>query len=204
MEVLLPKFALGLLVKARILAFPGPVAETRRALDWRCEMGIGDVMTVVWSILGCFLTIWAAVVAAGLLFPGPSERARKAIEEPKRAFFHGLALVATLGLLSLVMIVNPLPLFKTVGIVVLCVLLSFGILGTSGVSLAVGRRIQDLDPGMAAYPASVRAAAFVVGGTLMPLLGWFVFGPMLFITSLGAGWKAVVRPARRTSLSEVA
>jgi hypothetical protein len=166
-------------------------------------MTIGDVFSVVAGILGTFLTLWAAVVAAGLLFPGPAERARVSLEEPKRAVGRGLLLTLTLGLLSVAMSASPLPLLKGLGLILLFWLLAVGILGTAGVALAVGRRIQDLDPEMAAYPATVRGAAFVVGGTLLPLLGWFAFGPVLFLASLGAGWQALV-PSLRRQASEVA
>lgn len=166
-------------------------------------MTIGDVFSVVAGILGTFLTLWAAVVAAGLLFPGPAERARVSLAEPKRAVGRGLLLTLTLGLLSVAMSASPLPLLKGLGLILLFWLLAVGILGTAGVALAVGRRIQDLDPQMAAYPATVRGAAFVVGGTLLPLLGWFAFGPVLFLASLGAGWQALV-PSLRRQASEVA
>jgi hypothetical protein len=167
-------------------------------------MTIGDVFSVVAGIFGSFLTLWAAVVAAGLLFPGPTERARVSLEEPKRAVGRGLAVAATLGFLSIVMSANPFPLVKGLGMILLFWLLAVSVLGTAGVASAVGRRIQDLDPGMAAYPATVRGAAFVVGGTLLPILGWFAFGPVLFIASLGAGWQALVPSIRRREASEVA
>ena len=167
-------------------------------------MTIGDVMSVVLGIFGSFLTLWAAVVAAGLLFPGPAERARKALEEPKRTVGRGIVVAATLGTLAIGMSANPMPLIKGLGLILFFWLLAVAVLGTAGVSSAVGRRIQDLDPGMAAYPATVRGAAFVVGGTLLPILGWFAFGPVLFLGALGAGWKALIPSLRRREVSEVA
>lgn len=167
-------------------------------------MTIGDVFSVVAGVLGSFLTLWAAVVAAGLLFPGPTARARVSLGDPKRAVGRGLLIVATLGVLSIAMSANPFPLVKGLGLILLFWLLAVSILGTAGVASAVGRRIQDLDPGMAEYPATVRGAAFVVGGTLLPILGWLAFGPVLFLASLGAGWPAVVPSLRRRAASEVA
>ncbi len=167
-------------------------------------MTIGDVFSVVAGILGTFLTWWAAVVAAGLLFPNPTERARRALEEPKRTTGFGFVLALTLGLLSVGMSASPLPVIKGLGMILLFWLLALAILGTAGVAALVGRRIQDLDPSLAAYPASVRGAAFVVGGTLLPFLGWFAFAPFLLAASLGAGWKAVVPAPRRRAISEVA
>ena len=167
-------------------------------------MGIGDVMTVVWSILGCFLTMWAAVVSAVLLFPGPTTRAQAALAQPKKALWRGTVLTATLGVLSVLLIANPLPLAKTLGVGVLFGLLTVSVIGTAGIALSLGRRIQELDPGMAAYPATVRAAAFLVGGTLTPILGWLFFAPLLLLCSLGTGWTAVVLPLSSRRAPEVA
>jgi hypothetical protein len=167
-------------------------------------MGIGDVMSVVWGILGVFLTLWAGVVAAALLFPGSAEKARRALEDPKRTLFTGFGVLATLGLLSVALSANPAGPIKGLGLLLMGWLLALSVLGTSGVSLVVSRRIQDLQPGLAAYPALVRGAAFLVGGVLMPILGWFAFGPVLFIASLGAGWRAVVNLSLRRDLREVA
>ncbi|MGV3615083.1 MAG: hypothetical protein ACO1SV_07090 [Fimbriimonas sp.] len=167
-------------------------------------MTIGDVFSVVAGVFGTFMALWASVVAAGLLFPGPTERARLALEEPKRTVGRGLVVTLTLGVLSVAMSASPLPPVKGVGLILLFWLLAVSILGTAGVAASVARRIQDLDPGMAAYPATIRAAAFVVGGTLLPILGWFAFGPVLFLAGLGAGFKALVPSSRRSSISEVA
>ena len=162
----------------------------------------GDVFSVVAAIFGIFLTAWASVVAIALLCPGAVDKARLAVAAPGRAIFHGLAILLTLGLLGVVLLVNPLPLLKLVGWVVTLALLACASVGLSGISQAAGRRIQDLDPMMPAYPAMVRGAAYVVGATILPVLGWFAFGPLLLLASIGAGWKAVVFVPGRALVEE--
>lgn len=165
---------------------------------------IGDVFSVVAAILGIFLTLWSAVVAAGLLFPDASVRATEAIAEPKRCIGRGFLVLLVLGFLGVALMNSPVPLIKTVGVLELAWLLSLSVLGMSGLAFGMGRRIQTLDPNMAAHPANVRGAAFLVGGMMVPLLGWVLFGPVVLAASVGAGWRAVVRPVRNPSLSEVA
>jgi len=165
----------------------------------------GDVLAVVATIVGLFLTGWATTVAAGLLFPGAAERGRQAVtDSPKRTVGLGIVLMLTLGLGSLVLLGAPLPLGKLLGWIVLLWLLSIAAVGLAGVARLVAERIQSMDPLMAAYPAYIRAAAFLVGACLLPALGWFVVAPMLLAASLGAGWRAVVARTARVAAQEAA
>lgn len=152
---------------------------------------LGDVLSIVAAILGGFLTLWAAVVAFSLMFPNHVGRAEAALAEPRKTTLRGLFLALSLGTLSIAMSANPLPLMKGLGLILLMWLLGVAVLGAAGVAQVAGRRIQALGD-MQPYPALVRGAAFIVGGTMLPFLGWFAFGPLLLAASLGAGWKAVV------------
>jgi hypothetical protein len=167
-------------------------------------MTIGDVFSVVASIFGIFLTSWATIVAVSLLLPNAAERARRATAEPGRAIFRGLVIFLTLGIVGFAMFVSPAPLIKTFGLLILLTLLGIAAVGSSGIAQEAGRRIQAMDPTMPAYPSLVRGAAYVVGATILPVLGWFGFGPLLFLASLGAGWKAVVAIPGRARAGETA
>lgn len=160
-------------------------------------MTIGDVFSVVAAICGIFLTSWATVVAMVLLFPNASERARLAIRQPKRSMLRGFGILITIGLFAVVTLANPAPPVKLVGWMLTLFLLGISYVGTAGIALEAGRRIQAMQPEMPAYPAFVRGAAYVVGSTILPLLGWFAIAPLLFIASLGAGWKAAFVSASR-------
>ena len=167
-------------------------------------MTIGDVFSVVAATLGVFLTAWATVVAVALLMPNVSERARGAVAAPRAAVLRGLALVLVPGVLGVILVANGNPLAKLIGWFDLIGLLAMAAVGLSGIAQTAGRRIQDLDPTLAAYPAMARGAAFVVGATLLPILGWLGFGPLLLLGSLGAGWTAVLRAPRPIEINEAA
>jgi len=155
----------------------------------------GDVFSVVAAIFGIFVTAWATAVALALLCPAAVERARQAAREPAKVLVGGFLLTITLGTAGVIMLAAPLPLVKFGGWVVILALLACASVGLSGIAQSAGRRIQDLDPTMAAYPAMVRGAAYVVGATILPILGWFAFGPLLLLASIGAGSRALTAVA---------
>jgi hypothetical protein len=84
---------------------------------------------------------------------------------------------------------------------VLLALLTLASIGLAGASEIAGERIQSRDPDMASYPAFVRGAAYLIGGAMLPILGWFAFGPLLLAAAVGAGSKSVFRgpPAREAA-----
>jgi predicted ferric reductase len=154
---------------------------------------LGDVLAIAAGFLGLALTSWATVLAIGLLFTDKAGRARESLEQgPWRIGGIGVIVVLTLGLLAIVLLGQPLPLVKLLGWVLLGWLLAIAFVGVAGVATLVSERITRLAPETAPFTALSRGAAVLVGGSLLPLAGWFVFAPALLIIGLGAGWKAVV------------
>lgn len=160
---------------------------------------IGDVFSVVAALLAVCFSAWALMLATTLLFTNRTQIAQRAIvARPWRAFFGGLALMLIVGTFALALVANPLPLAKLFGIVILLALLSVAAIGAGGLSSLVGERMQPMDPSLSAYKAVGRGAAIVVGATLLPFVGWWVFTPIVLAISLGAGVSAIMA---RTSVS---
>lgn len=153
---------------------------------------IGDGFIIAFTLTGLFITSWVTSIAIMLLFPNVSERARvAATERTAKTVGLGLVLLLTIGLLGIVGLGNPLPILKLVGWVIILGLLAVAAVGTSGISQAAGYRLKELDPSISLSQAMLRGAAFVVGPTILPLLGWMFYAPLLLLASLGAGWKAL-------------
>jgi hypothetical protein len=53
------------------------------------------------------------------------------------------------------------------------------------------RRIRALDASISPFSALSRGAALVVLPSLLPVLGWFLVGPLLFFVGLGAGIRSL-------------
>ncbi len=165
----------------------------------------GDVLAFVSLLIGTCLSAWALTVTYGLLFPDRSEIAKAILSaNPGKCVGRGAIIVATLGVLGAVLLAVPNPVVKLVGWIVLLVILSVAALGLAGAARMAGDRMQSMAPEMNHYAAFCRGAAFMITGCIVPFVGWFAFGPVLFLAAVGAGSKAAVQRASRTpSISQL-
>jgi len=153
----------------------------------------GDVLAFVSLLIGTCLSAWCLTIAYGLLFPGRSEVARQQLtDRPGACIGIGAAVVLLLGGLGIALLSAPAPLLKLVGwIVILCVL-STASVGLAGASRIVAGRMLSMAPEMNEYAALCRSAAFIIVGCILPIVGWFAFGPILFFAATGSGLRAVI------------
>ena len=150
---------------------------------------IGDVTAIVAFLSGLGLSSWALVVCAGLLMPERVDRARAALAFSLRAcILRGLGLVAVPGIISFVLIVQPAPLGKLLGMAGLLCLLALAVVGTAGISRAAAEQIRSMQPDVSDYASFTRGAGFLIGGAMLPLLGWFLVAPLMLVAALGCGW----------------
>jgi hypothetical protein len=158
-------------------------------------MLLGDVATVVALFIGYALTSWATLVSFGLLCEGKTRRAQELHSgSPWRNGAAGLLLLALGGGAGLGLIGHPLPLLKAVGVLVLAWVLFVVTVGAAGLCMVVADRMQRQSRDLAPFTAFSRSAAFLIGASLLPLAGWFLFAPALLAVSAGAGLKALRRP----------
>ena len=171
----------------------GPKSRARRARVYPGDMLIGDVLAAVAILLGTALTSWTTLLAFRLLFP---RRVAIAAEEMRRGAFP-LALVGAGTLLvpggiALTMLsAGPGPV-KMIGFVGLAWILAIAAVGGAGIAAT----LEDRMDGIAGFARTSRAAAILVGAANLPVLGWFVFAPILLAVSTGAGVRALLRPER--------
>jgi hypothetical protein len=154
---------------------------------------IGDSFAVVAILFGVGLTTWALILAFSLMFPGKVAEARNRCERrPFAGFGVGLLVMGTLGLISIVMASLPVPPIKLLGTVGLMALVLVAFVGMSGICQLMASRLRTMEPAMSPYAALARAAMLMAIAGLFPLVGWFLLGPALFITSLGLGVQALL------------
>jgi len=160
-------------------------------------MYLGDVLAWVAGIIGFALTSWATILASGLLFESRARLSRVEIEQSTgRVFFRGALLMATVGTLSFSLVNHPFPLLKLVGFGVLAWLLAAAAIGIAGISLLIADRIRNHQE-MPVFTAQSRASAITVAVSMVPIVGWLLFAPAVFLFGLGAGWRACVPPVRQ-------
>lgn len=158
---------------------------------------LGDVFAIVAALAGICVTSWSLTMMVTTLFPVRTARAQAAlVDRPRRAFGVGLMLWLTVGVLSIALLNAPSAPLKGLGWLAALALLATVALGLAGIAGLAGDRLRNLDPVLSAYGAQTRGAAFVIGGAMLPILGWFLVAPVLLIVGLGAGFAALPSRSR--------
>jgi hypothetical protein len=158
-------------------------------------MTIGDVLAVIATLTGVGVTSWALLVTCGLLFPHKVIAARNSAQAHVKGNIALGAVVLLPGLTSLPMLGSGLPMVKLLGAIILLSLLSLVAIGASGLGRLAGEAILGMDSRLGEYPAFIRGSAFLVAASMLPILGWFVFGPCVILASLGSGIRAMTARA---------
>jgi hypothetical protein len=160
-------------------------------------MTIGTVLAVIAGLMAVCVSLWALLVGAALLFPEKVELSRDGIERsPWRAFWIGLALQLTLGLIGAGMMRSPNGGAKLLGFLLSTWLTAMMTVGAGGLACLIGERIRRYDAYMTAFGATMRGAGLMVGAMLVPLFGWFAVMPFILLVSLGAGFQAFFHGVR--------
>jgi hypothetical protein len=166
---------------------------------------IGDVFSVVSLIFAICISAWATLLGTALLFRQRTDLAQRAIENrPWRAFFGGLFVLLIVGTIAIGLISNPVPVIKLSGTILALGLLSIAAIGAGGLCQLIAGRMQPLDPTLSPYRAIGRSAAILVIAGLLPLVGWWVFMPVVLAVSLGAGFSALMARSPGSSMVEAA
>ncbi len=120
---------------------------------------------------------------------------RHLAQSPWRTLLIGLVVMGGGGFLSVALMASPLPGPKFAGFVGSLALLCVAIVGMGGLAALFGKRIQPLEPSLSSFRALSRGAGLIVAATLLPLVGWFVFTPLVLIYGAGAGVQALFSSA---------
>lgn len=154
---------------------------------------IGDVLTVVATVLGAAVSAWALTICAALLFTRRTDAAHAALRQSwGKCFVVGL--FATFGLLfvSTVLASLALPVAKLAGLFGFAATLALAAVGSAGFARLVANRIMRHDPEVSAYSALTRGAGLLVAAAAFPVLGFFVITPLVIVLSVGAGTITLV------------
>jgi Na+/melibiose symporter-like transporter len=145
-----------------------------------------DVYIVVYSLLGILICLPALLIALNLLMPTITSRIETRLEQtPGKSFFLGVPVTAVFLLWIAITANIPGPgqgsafLAGFIG-------MGLGTLGAAGMSRLLAKRVTLL-----ANPSSqalnlLRGAVMYELACLFPIVGWFLFAPIVGITVMGA------------------
>ena len=174
-------------------------------------MTVGDVNAIIAGVTVTGGTLWAAVVGINTLFGERTERAARAVrEQPLWTFGVGLMAGLLAGTLGIVLLNSGNGLLMFFGWVALLLLALVATLGSAGLASILADKVTPLDSKLSRLGSIGRAAAFLVASGFLPLVGWLGFFPLLFLMSLGAGFRAMTEkrlmtisvPAAETTMME--
>lgn len=162
---------------------------------------LGDVFAVIATLVGLFLTGYAMISGLSLLF---AARARQAADElicaPRAIALRGFLIGVPSIFLFLVMLGLPNPITKLVGWMGIVLLLTVSMFGASGVAWIMAEKLRLLDANQTPHSAMSRSIMLLLGAALFPVVGWFLFAPVMIFTGLGAGLK--VWTSRRQTIAQ--
>jgi len=157
------------------------------------DITIGDALAVIGIVMGVCISAWALLVGVALLFEEKAMRARAYAEAaPKKALGLGVVLALLIGSPALILLQQPSGVRGLLGYALFLGLLSISVVGGGGLARLIAERIKRLETRLSGFGALAIAASLLILPGLFPLLGWFVFAPLVALTSLGAGFHALI------------
>ena len=156
---------------------------------------IGDSFSIIATLGGVAVTAWSFKVACTLLFPDRVESARLAVST-KTSSAIGVGFLALLyGVFAFIVFSLPNPGTKLLGILMLASYFALVAIGASGISMQAAMRLRELKGGTAnLFDSFVKASLYMVLAAMLPVLGWFIFTPLIIVFAGGAGLVALLKP----------
>ncbi len=165
-----------------------------------------DVYIVVYSLLGILLCLPALLMALNLLMPGVTSRIETRLEQtPGKSFFLGIPVTAAFLLWIAITANVPIGVLRGTAFLAAFVGMGLGTLGAAGMSRLLSKRITALTKPSSEAVNWLRGAVVYELSCLFPIVGWFLFAPIVGITVMGAavfgllGW--LPRPAVREQIA---
>ena len=163
---------------------------------------IGDSFSIVATLGGVAVTVWSFKIACALLFPDRVETARVAVSTKTGSSF-GMGFLALLyGVFSFIVLSIPNPGVKLIGMLMLAGYFALVAIGASGIAKLAAERLRDLKGGQSnLFDSYAKASLYLVLAAMLPVLGWFIFAPLMILFAGGAGLMAVLKPVRSNEVA---
>lgn len=159
-------------------------------------MTLAQVQAAVALVTALMLTWSGLMIAVALLVPDRTKRAEQAIvESTARRVWLGLAGLLA-GIASVALFSSPNGLVKALGALLAALVLVSMTLGAAGLSRLLASRISEASGGRSEFGALVCGSLVFSLAGFFPGIGWYLFGPIAIVISLGAGIPALL-PDRR-------
>jgi hypothetical protein len=155
---------------------------------------IGDSFSIVATLAGVAFTLWSFMLVCALLFPIRVEEARAAVSGSLGRCFGSGILAFLIGFVGLLIVQVPNPLAKLAGLLIMSAYLCCVMVGTAGVAKLAAERLRALtNQEESHFAAFSKSSWYIVVAGMLPVLGWFLFAPLMMVVGGGAGFKAALK-----------
>lgn len=166
---------------------------------------MADVYTVLFTLIGILLTLPALLVGLNLLLPTIVQRVETRLKEtPGRSFLMGAPVTGLFFVVVLVANQFPGP-GQAVAVATAVSWMGLGTVGAAGMARLLSARFASISHPSSELLNLVRGAAVYELSCLFPLVGWFLFAPLVGFTVVGAAMFALLgwlpHPVRRDMLT---
>lgn len=162
---------------------------------------MADVYTVTFSLIGILITLPGLLVLLNLVIPKVTERVQtRLVQTPGRSFVLGVAVTAALLLwIAITSQINFGPIQATAFIAAVLGM-GIGTIGAAGMARLLGQRLAAVAGPSSELTSLLRGAVVYELACLFPIVGWFLFAPIVGVMLVGAavfgllGWLPRPRP----------
>ncbi|NJN05879.1 MAG: DUF4175 domain-containing protein [Rhodobacteraceae bacterium] len=160
---------------------------------------MADVLMWALLIVGTMLMFNAYWLASQALFPNAVRRAGGAYSRPVAITLLGIITAGPVVGIAIAMLQAKNPGIKLVGGIVLGIPLVLGFAGSAGLAWRVGSGLRGANDDSQPWRAVLRGGPILMLTCLLPVLGWFILLPWLWVSGVGAlvlGAPDAIRPRR--------
>lgn len=149
---------------------------------------MADVYGVTFTLIGILLSVPALLVALNLLLPKTTTHTYKRLKHtPYKSFGLGLPITFMLVIWIILMANAGSGAFQAIAFGSAFAGMAVGSIGGAGMARLLGERIGNMSNPNSEMTNLVRGAVAYEMACLVPIVGWFVFIPLVGISAIGAG-----------------
>ena len=155
---------------------------------------MADVYTVTFILIGILLSLPALLVGLNILMPRVSERVQiRLLETPGKSFSLGMGITAVSFLFIAITAQANLGPLRAMAFVAGITYAGLGTIGAAGMTRLLGQRLSGADQANANPANLLRGAVVYELACFFPIVGWFLFAPLVGMTVVGAATFALLK-----------
>lgn len=154
---------------------------------------MADVYTVTFILIGILICVPGLLVALNLLLPTVTKRVQTRLtNSPGRCFWFGVPVTAAFLLFIAITANIPVGPVQAMAWIAAFVGMGVGSIGGAGLSRLLADRLAALSTPSSELTHLVRGAVVYELACLTPVVGWFLFIPLMGITLMGSAVLSLV------------